>query len=176
LPRALFGKWALRSEAYWRLVRLDQRFGIDKRLRQLTGRSSDLEDVIQDVQIPLSRGADFWQFFTREVPIRPVWFCPTRSSGADRYPLYQLRSDQTYINFGFWDHALAKPQDPHYFNKLVEAQVSKLGGMKGLYSEAFYSEAEFWRIYGGDVYKQLKAKYDPSKRLKDLYEKCVRQA
>ncbi len=174
IPRFLAGKWLLRSEGYWRLVRLDQKLHIDQYLRQLTGRPSELEDVIQDVQIPIEQSKAFWEFFTRELPIRPVWFCPTRSPSADRYPLYQLVPNQTYINFGFWDHVVAsKEHGPHHYNQLIEAEVERLGGKKGLYSETFYSEDKFWQLYNGPSYTALKTKYDPEKRLKDLYQKSV---
>ena len=45
--------------------------------------------------------------------------------------------------------------------------------MKSLYSDAYYDEDEFWELYDGATYRQLKQKYDPEDRLKDLYQKCV---
>lgn len=173
IPRLIAGKWLLRSEAYWRLVRLDQRFHIDKRLRRLTGRATALEDVIQDVQIPIEHAEAFWRFFLRRLPIRPVWFCPTRSATADRYPLYQLEPHKTYINFGFWDHVVASPKAPSHYNKAIEHEVDKLSGKKGLYSEVYYTKKKFWQLYNGPVYTALKTKYDPNKQFKDLYEKSV---
>lgn len=176
IPRVLFGRWLLRSEAYWRLVRLDQRMHIDARLRRLTGRTSLIEDVIQDVQIPLENAEKFWKFFIKELPIRPVWFCPTRSATADLYPLYQMKPNQTYINFGFWDHVPThSANDLHYYNKLIEAAVDRLDGKKGLYSKAYYKQDKFWQLYNGTTYFALKTKYDPEHRLKDLYEKCIEQ-
>jgi FAD/FMN-containing dehydrogenase len=175
IPRALFGKWLLRSEAYWRLVRLDQRLHIDRKLRQLTRRPANLEDVIQDVQIPLEKAKSFWRVFLREVPIRPVWFCPTRSATSDQYPLYQLQPNQTYINFGFWDHVAAHPEDPHYYNKFIETVVQRYDGKKGLYSKAYYDKHTFWQLYNGGAYTALKEKYDPDYRLRDLYQKSVEQ-
>jgi hypothetical protein len=54
--------------------------------------------------------------------------------------------------------------------------VTELGGHKGLYSTSFYSKDEFWNRYNGSEYAELKAAYDPGRRLADLYEKCVRGA
>ncbi len=176
LLRLLFGKFMLRSESYWRLLRLNQRWHIAEKLRWLSGQHQPMEDVIQDVQVPIEQAAAFWNYFTKHIPIQPVWFCPTRSARANQHPLYELQPDQTYINFGFWDQVEARPDDPHYHNKQIEKQVSKLDGKKGLYSQAFYSQTEFWRLYNGPAYKKLKAKYDPKKRLKDLYQKCVEQS
>ena len=51
--------------------------------------------------------------------------------------------------------------------------MTRLGGRKSLYSDSFYSEDEFWQLYNGDVYRDLKRTYDPDERLLGLYEKCV---
>jgi hypothetical protein len=45
--------------------------------------------------------------------------------------------------------------------------------MKSLYSDSYYTEAEFWRIFDRTAYAGLKARYDPAGRLPDLYAKCV---
>lgn len=176
VPRALFGKWMLKSESYWKLLRLDQKYHMADKIRRLSGESDPVETIIQDVQIPIDRAGEFWNFFTDTIAIRPVWFCPTRSSTAANFPLYELQPDQIYINFGFWDQVKANKDDPYYYNKLIEAEVTRLGGKKGLYSEAFYSKEDFYKLYNGKVYDKLKEKYDPKARLKTLYQKCIERA
>ena len=176
IPRALFGKWMLRSESYWKFLRLDQKYHIAETVRKLGGDHRPLETVIQDVQIPIENAGTFWNFFIENIAIRPIWLCPTRSATAADFPLYELKPQKIYINFGFWDQVPAHPSDPHYYNKLIEAKVSELGGKKGLYSEAFYSEKDFWQIYNKTAYDKLKKKYDPKGHLKNLYQKCVERA
>jgi FAD/FMN-containing dehydrogenase len=56
----------------------------------------------------------------------------------------------------------------------VEEEVTRLGGHKSLYSDSFYTEEEFWALYNGTDYQDLKETYDPHGRLLDLYAKCVR--
>lgn len=170
--RFLTGKWLLGSKGYWRLVRLNQKYKIERKLRLLGGKPP-IEVVVQDVQIPLDKSAEFWDFFTKKVPIRPIWLCPTHSPGSDKFPLAKMDAGRTYINFGFWEHIPRHGDELHYYNKLVEKEVVKLEGMKGLYAEVFYNKKQFWQMFGGKAYTKLKAKYDPSGRLKDLYEKCV---
>lgn len=176
IPRALFGKWMLKSESYWKLLRLDQKYHMADTLRKLGGEHDQPETIIQDVQIPIEKADDFWNFFTENIAIRPVWFCPTKSSTAANFPLYELKPDQLYINFGFWDQVKADKSDKYHFNKLIEAEVTRLGGKKGLYSEAFYSKDDFYKIYNGKAYDQLKGKYDPERKLKTLYQKCIERA
>jgi hypothetical protein len=94
--------------------------------------------------------------------------------GADRFPLYKLTPGQLYINFGFWD-VVRRPTRfaPHHFNRIIEDKVSRLGGIKSLYSESYFSRDAFDQIYGGDDYRRLKAKYDRDNAFPTLYEKCV---
>jgi FAD/FMN-containing dehydrogenase len=56
---------------------------------------------------------------------------------------------------------------------MIEEKVAALGGIKSLYSDSYYSEAEFHRHYGGEAYDALKRKYDPGGAFPRLYEKCV---
>jgi hypothetical protein len=60
-----------------------------------------------------------------------------------------------------------------HFNRLVEAKVAGLGGIKSLYSDCYFTPQEFAARYGGEFYAGLKAKYDPQRAFPDLYEKCV---
>jgi FAD/FMN-containing dehydrogenase len=50
-----------------------------------------------------------------------------------------------------------------------------LGGIKSLYSDSYFTREAFDAAYAGDAYAALKARYDPDRRLPDLYEKCVQR-
>ena len=171
--RRLLGRERLNSITYQKVKRWNSRWGLTRALGRLTG--SHREWVIQDVDIPIDRATEFLEFFHREIGIRPVWICPVGHPSADEvYPLFPMTSRSTYINFGFWDAvATAKNMPPGHFNRLVENKVSQLGGIKSLYSDAYFGEDEFWSIYDGNSYHRLKQKYDPDNRLKGLYQKCV---
>ena len=54
---------------------------------------------------------------------------------------------------------------------LIEERVLALGGIKSLYSESFFDRETFDRIYGGEAYRTLKAKYDPDGAFPELYDK-----
>ncbi len=168
-------RW-LRSSAYWRLVALDRRFDVADRLEARKGRPPR-ERVVQDVEIPLERTAEFLRWFLREVPIEPIWLCPLQLRDGRTWTLYPLRPGERYVNVGFWSTVPVDPaQPPGAANRRIEDAVSALGGHKSLYSEAFYDEETFWRHYGGDHYPALKERYDPGHRLPDLYAKAVRGA
>jgi FAD/FMN-containing dehydrogenase len=172
LLRRLYGRRHLNSRTYTRLMRLNSRLGLTRAIDRLSGRHR--ESVIQDVDIPIGRAAEFLSFFLREIGILPVWICPIGSMHrAASFPLFP-RGAGLYVNFGFWDVVRRREKHPPgHFNRLVEQAVARLGGIKSLYSDSYYAADEFRATYGGDAYRRLKARYDPQGRLGDLYAKCV---
>ena len=175
LVRRLWPRRWLRSDVYWRLVAFERRHRWKTRWDLARGRPPR-EDVVQDVEVPVERLADFLDVFAREVPVAPVWLCPLQQRHpGPAWPLYPLTPGRLYVNVGFWSSVALEPgeaDDTH--NCLVERLVDDLGGHKSLYSTSTYEPEEFWRRYGGQEYRRLKAAYDPQGRLLDLYDKCVR--
>jgi FAD/FMN-containing dehydrogenase len=85
-----------------------------------------------------------------------------------------MAPDSLYVNFGFWDVIESTvAHEPGHFNRRVEREVLRLGGIKSLYSDSFFTREEFAQAYGMDRYQALKEKYDPDARMLGLYEKCV---
>ncbi len=172
--RRLWPRRYRRSDIYRALVALDRRYGLSAALDARRDRPAR-EAVIQDVEIPLDRAAEFLRFFATEVGMSPVWLCPLRLRSAEPWPLYPLRPGEVYVNAGFWGTVpLPAGRADGHFNRMIEAEVAALGGHKGLYSTSFYSEDEFWAHYNGAAYARLKRAYDPDGKLSGLYEKCVR--
>ncbi|HEX4834656.1 MAG TPA: FAD-binding oxidoreductase [Trebonia sp.] len=172
--RPLWPRRYRRSDVYRKLVALDRKYKVTETFDARTGRPQK-ESVIQDVEIPVERGADFLEYFEREVGMAPVWMCPLRLRGERTWPLYPLAPGEVYVNFGFWGMAALPPgQRDGYYNRSIEDEVSRLGGHKSLYSTSFYGEDEFRRRYNGEAYDKLKAEYDGDGRLLGLYDKCVR--
>ena len=176
LVRRVWPRRWRRSDVYWRLVALDRRLGIGDRLDRRAGRPQG-ERVVQDVEVPLDRLAEFLDWFDREVGMRPVWLCPLRlrRGGSERpWPGYPLTAGTTYVNVGFWGVVNVGPEAPHSpRNRAIEAKVAELGGHKSLYSEAFYEREDFDRLYGGADLARVKALHDPDDRLTHLYDKVV---
>ena len=134
------------------------------------------ERVIQDIEVPVSRLPAYLAWFDREIGMRPVWLCPLAPRDVDaQWPLYEMDHTEPWVNVGFWGTVDLRPgQVDGHHNRLIEAEVERLGGRKSLYSSAFYQPADFWRIYNGSAYESLKRAYDPDGRLLDLYDKAVR--
>ena len=173
--RALWPARLRRSDVYWKIVALANRFDLENRFEVWRGRPRR-ERVIQDVEIPVERTAEFLRWFVAHVPIEPVWLCPLRLRGERSWPLYPLEPGRNYVNVGFWSSVpIAPGGTAGDTNREIEHAVDALGGHKSLYSESFYSRAEFDARYGGEQYATLKQRYDPDRRLLDLYAKAVRR-
>jgi FAD/FMN-containing dehydrogenase len=172
LRRLAFGRQRLGSRTYTKIMRWNSRVGLTRTLERLAGLHS--ESVIQDVDVPLERAPEFLEFYAREIGLWPQWICPigpAPQSGA--FTLYPMKPGW-YVNFGFWDVKRTREAHPRgHFNRLVEQKVAALGGIKSLYSDSFFPEDEFRRLYGGEAYAALKRKYDPQGAFPTLYEKCV---
>ncbi|MFG3421208.1 FAD-binding oxidoreductase [Micromonospora sp. NPDC048063] len=168
-----------RSDVYHRLVRLEHRHGVAARIDRLRGQPAR-ERVVQDVEIPLDRTAEFLRWFARAVGMTPVWLCPLRlrepagPESARAWPLYPLRPGQDYVNIGFWGSVpIEGGAADGDVNRVIERMVSELGGHKSLYSDAYYDRESFDRLYGGATWRAVKDRYDPDHRLTGLYEKAV---
>jgi FAD/FMN-containing dehydrogenase len=196
--RRLWPRRYRRSDVYHRIVGLENRFGLVARWRRLRGNPAR-ERVVQDVEIPVERLASFLHWFDEYVGMRPVWLCPLRlrdippelsdrirprgqvasdnSGGTGRqWPLYPLEPGRTYVNVGFWGAVPMRPgASDGDLNRAIEAAVADHEGHKSLYSDAYYDQETFDRLYGGATLSEVKGRYDPGHRLTGLYDKAVRR-
>ena len=179
LARRLWPRRWRRSDVYYKIVGLENRFHVMQRIDRRRGKP-DRERVVQDIEVPVERTADFLRWFTEHVPMAPLWLCPLRlreTDGAETartWPLYPLRKDTTYVNVGFWGTVPIEPgRSDGDVNKRIEQAVADHDGHKSLYSDAYYDQDTFARIYGGPTYTAVKDTYDPDHRLTGLYEKAV---
>lgn len=196
LVRRLWPKRLLRSDVYWKIVAFEQRHGVMAAIDRRRGRPAR-ERVIQDVEIPLERTAEFVSWFLHQVPIEPIWLCPIRlrepdegegqqptrpvsaeamagAAGEPPWPLYPLRRGEPYVNVGFWSTVAIEPGAADGdVNRRIEHEVTRVGGHKSLYSDAYYDRATFAALYGDAAYQPVKHRYDPEGRLPSLYEKAV---
>ncbi|WLP87922.1 FAD-binding oxidoreductase [Corynebacterium stationis] len=190
--RKLWPRELRRSSFYWKLIGIDRKYDVEHRLINKRKGEPHRERVVQDIEVTVNHIADWLTWFFDACDIQPVWLCPIKLRASSAvligtgettkdanvpWPLYPLDTNTTWINFGFWsavpgDHVSADAQ-PGAFNRVIEKQVSALGGHKSLYSEAFYSREEFEKLYGGTLPHQLKDNYDPHQRFPGLYEKTV---
>ena len=179
LVRRLWPARYRRSDFYHRLVGLENRYQVAARIDRWRGRPAR-ERVVQDVEIPIGRTADFLAWFAEHVPMSPLWLCPLRlrppkdPASPARWPLYPLEPDDLYVNVGFWGSVpIADGHQDGDVNRRIEAAVAQRAGHKSLYSDAYYDRQTFDELYGGETYQVVKNRWDPGHRLTGLYEKAV---
>ena len=167
LIRGLYGRGRLNSVIYTKIMRWNSRWKITSGVHG--------EAVIQDVEIPIDNAREFLAFYHDVIRFMPVWICPIRAYNKDvSFDLYGMDAEKLYVNFGFWDVIRGREElPPGFYNRQVEEKVLAFGGMKSLYSDSYFTQEQFWKIYNKPAYDRLKKKYDPDGVFKDIYRKCV---
>lgn len=186
LIRWLCGPQLLRSDVYkafndWMITNV---------LEPLKANKNE-ELVIQDIEIPIDKAANYISEFLRVCPSArlgkiklrrkglpttvPIWLCPVKGTAS---PLLPMEAGAMYINFGFWD-SLEGPETKGgmaagRINRALEDLTLQLGGIKSLYSVSYFSEEDFYRQYNGELYKKIKERYDPTGRLRGWYDRVCR--
>lgn len=171
LVRRLWPRRYRRSDVYHRIVAFENRHGYAAALDRRRGKPPR-ERVVQDVELPLERTAEFLDWFASHVGMSPVWLCPLRT--RRRWPLYPLEPGRTYVNVGFWGSVpIADGRSDGDVNRAIEHVIGQMGGHKSLYSDVYYGPEEFDALYGGQCLRTVRARYDPQQRLASLYDKVV---
>lgn len=130
--------------------------------------------IIQDVGLPLSTVDEFYQWLDVEFTIYPLWLCPVpaKGVGGGLDPQDKLVGGPNgvidfLLDVGVWGPC---PGEPIAANRMVEAKVRELGGLKCLYAQTEYTLEEFWAIYDRQSYQSLREKYGAID-LPDVYDK-----
>jgi FAD/FMN-containing dehydrogenase len=169
--RRLWPRRWRRSDVYSAIIGLENRYHVAARIDRVRGKP-ERERVIQDIEVPVERTPEFVRWFDSQVGMRPVWLCPLRAHRS--WPSYPLEPGTTYVNVGFWGTVEIEPGAADGDrNRAVEACVTRLGGHKSLYSDAYYDRETFDRLYGVANQRRVAQLTDPDTRLTGLYEKAV---
>lgn len=170
--RMCLGRKRLRSDFYYRLLQLDNRFGFISALNRLQGEKYEI--LIQDAEVPVEHAADFLHWFHEHVTQRrPLTIGAVIPFSQDaHFTLFPIDPKKVYMNIGYYA-AVPSDKEDGYYNRLFEEKLITLGAKKMMYSRSLYSREEFWNIFDQTAYQLLKATYDPENVFPDLYDKCV---
>jgi len=130
--------------------------------------------VTVDVFVPVSRFAEFIEWFWKEFGPFPLWCVPYRP--PRRYPWlsdawYAGLTDELLIDLAIYGYR--QPPGRNLY-RLLEEKLQELNGVKTLISYNYYSEEEFWRTWHKDNYFAAKRITDPKGLLRDVYTKTCR--
>lgn len=133
-----------------------------------------IEHMVQDIGIPKNSVPEFMDWYDNEIGLYPIWLCPV-SPTDQRFSTFATKSKGMYLDFGMFtmEGKPEHPNDPWYYNKLIEAKLIELGGIKGLYSDNCYTPEQFNPLYNMHVYNKMKKRMDPDNIFPHLYDKMV---
>lgn len=130
--------------------------------------------IIQDMALPWPNIEKFYDWVDEKFQIYPQWLCPLVGDGAggglnphgkkDEEP---NGKDGMMLNIGVWGPS---PGELVATNRMIEAKLRELRGMKWLYAQTFYTKEEFWSIYDKQSYDALRIKYNAT-TLPNVYDK-----
>ncbi|RKU48694.1 hypothetical protein DL546_009537 [Coniochaeta pulveracea] len=137
--------------------------------RALHGSGESGRMIVQDLAMPFATAEKFIDYTASETRIWPLWLCPLKRRPPPTFhpvtthPDVQDRTkidSRMMLNIGVWGWGPSKPEQFIKANKRLEEKVRELGGMKWLYAHTYYSEKEFWEVYGNkEWYEGLRRKY-----------------
>lgn len=125
--------------------------------------------ILQDINLLKDRVKPFLDWTDKKFHIYPLWLCPLKPGQDDKLCPACLDTDLV-INVGIWGKI---PPNSNFLkaNRELEEAARNLGGRKMLYAHAYYSKADFWRIYDSDWYQSLRSRYNAAQVFPDLYHK-----
>lgn len=128
--------------------------------------------IIQDLLLPRKTAEQFVDYVNADLGLWPLWICPMRQGDAiSMRPDIDRRDEQgSFVNIGVWGPGPSKPSEFFQTNRRLEDEVRKLGGIKWLYAQTYYTEDEFWSIYDRKWYDDIRAKYHAA-YLPSVYDK-----
>ncbi|RCI11602.1 hypothetical protein L249_7710 [Ophiocordyceps polyrhachis-furcata BCC 54312] len=162
LPFNRFFRWLLDDFMHTRML---------YRALHASGESSRF--VVQDLAVPYEKAEELINYTTHNFDIWPLWLCPLRQAPTPTFHPCSgaVPVEQDVLNVGLWGWG---PSDHEAFiskNRALEDKLVELGGRKWLYAHTYYSEDEFWRVYGDrGWYEALRAKYHAT-TLPTVYDK-----
>lgn len=144
--------------------------------------------VVQDMAIPENNAEAFIDFCAGQLRIWPLWICPIR--GGSRVPLHVAKghipnkdagNEEMLISIGLWGVPHKPNLEPVCYgrssfrsfvllNKMIEAKVRQLGGLKWLYAHNYNTEDEFWESYDHEKYDMLRRKFN-AETLPSIWDK-----
>ena len=129
--------------------------------------------IVQDLLLPESTAKEFIDYVSTKFGFWPLWLCPLKRGekvSMRTRVIEESGEDVSFVNVGVWGPG---PTDYPRFvevNRQLEQKVCEFGGIKWLYAQAFYTEAEFWDIYDKGWYEALREKYHAT-YLPTVYQK-----
>ncbi len=131
--------------------------------------------ITVDVFIPFSKVNNFMEWYKKEVNHFPLWCVPYKIVRHYEWisSNFLKTKDELFLDLAIY--GMKQKNDKNYY-KIIEDELMKIGGIKTLISNNYYSESDFWKTWNKENYYKVKHKTDPNNIFRDLYTKMCRAA
>ncbi|MFA6520812.1 MAG: FAD-binding oxidoreductase [Candidatus Gracilibacteria bacterium] len=164
LGRLLFGKFMSSSQVL-RMVEIFRRWIPSSQI-----------PVTLDVFVPFSKATNFMNWYKKEVNFFPLWCVPYKAARKYEWissEFFKKTKDDLFLDLAIY--GLKKKTDKNYY-KIIEDELTDIGGLKTLISGNYYTEKDFWKTWNKENYEAVKVKTDPGNIFRDLYTKTCRSS
>ncbi|MDD5012414.1 MAG: FAD-binding oxidoreductase [Candidatus Nanoarchaeia archaeon] len=127
-----------------------------------------------DLFIPFSRITKFMEWYQEDFNHFPLWCVPYRKMRDYEWissSFLNSTKDELFLDIAIYG---MKKKDGKNYYRILEEQLIKLGALKTLISNNFYSEEEFWTFWNKENYEEIKKRTDPDNIFRGLYEKTCK--
>jgi FAD/FMN-containing dehydrogenase len=130
--------------------------------------------VTVDVFIPFSKVSEFFKWYGREVNFFPLWCVPYKRAHEYEWlskEFLKKTKDELFLDLAIY--GLPKHNNKNYY-KIMEDELTAIGGLKTLISGNYYTESDFWKTWNKENYFKAKKIADPDNIFRNLYDKTCR--
>ena len=130
--------------------------------------------VTIDLFIPFSKVGRFMDWYQKELRHFPLWCVPYKLVRKYEWLSDDFRrriDDELFLDIAIY--GMKKTGSKNYY-RMIEEELTDIGGIKTLISNNYYTEQEFWKIWNKENYGVVKRRTDPDNIFRDLYTKTCK--
>ena len=135
---------------------------------------SKMIPITIDLFIPFSQLDKFFDWYKKEINHFPLWYVPYKIVRHYEWindELFDKNKDELFLDIAIY--GMQKKDDKNYY-KIMEDELTEIGGIKTLISNNYYTEEEFWKTWNKENYDEVKRKTDPDNIFRNLYTKMCK--
>lgn len=126
-----------------------------------------------DTFIPFSKIGEFMKWYEKEVDYFPLWCVPYKTRHYEWISSDFLKKTDDSLFLDIAIYGMRKRDGKNYY-KMIEDELMKIGGIKTLISNNYYTEEDFWKTWNKENYYKAKNITDPNNIFRDLYTKTCK--
>jgi FAD/FMN-containing dehydrogenase len=128
-----------------------------------------------DLFIPFTRLTEFLNWYQKEINHFPLWYVPYKIvrhyEWINPAVMDKNKDEELFIDIAIY--GMKKKEGKNYY-KIMEDELTTVGGIKTLISNNYYTKEEFWKTWNKKNYDEVKKITDPDNIFRNLYTKMCR--